>query len=422
MRLLRRRVRLLMVERAALNFASVGAAVTAAVVLLSTRYDALLNYTLWGGVFIISIVAGVAYGLLRRLDDLAVAIAADRRADLKERLSTAVAITNQSAQRDSEGMSAAVISDAEACASTIRPRDVFRHRFGVSHGVFAGSLALLLAVIIIPLLPVAQSPLRREEVLVMKQEGKKLVRIAKELDSQRSPDQKELHDLAKRLAALGRTMQTGRMSRKQAILKTQRLTKELQARQDKLAQMSAGKKSMSEARADMRKASEDLAKRMAENMSGKEKIPISEAMKKLPSDKRLAELARKEGPLTESEQRELEKAVSRYANPNANLPIPPELAEALAKLAENRDYQQAMELMQKLAAKLSSGKMSKTDEETLRKQLEQLAKALKGTDLDKLAKQMRENAEKLAKMSPEELKQLLAQMKEGQKLAKAGAG
>ncbi len=150
-----------------------------------------------------------------------------------------------------------------------------------------------------------------------------------------------------------------------------------------------------------------LPKRMADKLAAEKHVTPEMAMKQVPSDQQLASLARKDGALSAAERKQLEQALGKYADPSNSVPIPSELGEALAKLAANKDYQAAMELMQKLAQKMNSGNMSKMDKEMLKQQLEALAKALKGTDLDKLAKMLKENAEKLAKMSPEELKKML---------------
>lgn len=410
---LRKRVRLLLAERCGLFGAAAGAVAATALVLLSSRYDALLSYQLWIGAVLLGAAAGVAWGLLRRLDDLTVALAADKRTGLKERLSTAVALRD----RPHEDMTDALLTDAGSKIAEIESARVFRHRFGLPHMVCGAALVLLLAVIVIPMLPSAQSNSRRQEVAVMKAEGRKLVRVAKEMRAQDNKHE-QMRKLAAKLQKLGTKMSTGRMSKKQAMLKAQRLAKDIKKEQDRLAKENSASKTMEKARADMKMASENLAKKMASEMAKKENIPPEQALKKLPSDKQLAALARKDGPLTQSEKQALDQALSKYADPNNQLPIPAELGEALAKLAGNKDYQRAAELMQKLAQKMNSGKMSAANREMLKKQLEALAKSLKGTDLDKLAKMMRENAEKLAKMSPQELAKLAKQMAEMQQMAK----
>jgi hypothetical protein len=409
---LRKRVRLLLAERYGLFGMAVGAVVAAVVVALSSRYEALLSYSLWAVIVIAGAVAGVAWGLLRRLDDLTVAVAADKRTGLKERLSSAIAV-------EDGPMAEALVTDAGARISELRSREVFRHRFGLPHAVCGAALFVLLAVIVGPMLPVFQSQTRRQEVAVMKTEGKKLIRVAKEINKQDTKHE-QLRKLAQKLGKLGAKMSTGRMTKKQAMLQSQKLAKDIKKEQDRLAQMNSPSKTMDQAQADMRKAAEELAKRMADKLAAEKHVTPELAMEQVPSDQQLASLARKDGALSESERKQLEQALGRYADPNNTLPIPAELGEALAKLAANKDYQAAMELMQKLAAKMGSGKMGKMDREMLKQQLEALAKALKGTDLDKLAKMLKENAEKLAKMSPAELKKMLENMKAMQLLAKAG--
>jgi len=407
---LRKRVRLLLIERYSLFGASAGAAVTLAIVLLSTRYDELLSYWLWAGIILLGAMAGGAWAMFRKLDDLTVAIAADKRADLRERLSTAVALREQP-----DEMVRALISDANQRASALHPSNVFRRRFGAPHAVFGMALILLLGVIILPQLPAFQSKTRQQEVTVMKREGRKLVKVAKEIRNV-SGQHQEIRKLANKLQILGKKMETGRMTRKQAMLKTQRLTKELQKEQDRLAKLNSQKKSMEEARAQMRKASADLTKRMAGEIAKKENIPPQDAMKQVPSDKRLAELARKEGPLAEPERKELEQAIQKYTDPDNKSPIPAELGEAMAKLAQNGNYQKAMELMQQVAKKLGNPNLGQIDKKMLQEQMNQLAKALSKTDLDKLAKQLQQSAQKLANMSPQELKELLKQAQMAQKL------
>ncbi len=421
-RRLRRRVRLLLCERYALFGAGAGAIVSTAIVLLSYRYNDLIDYRLWAGVVALGAIVGVAYGMLRRLSDLSVALAADRRTELKERLSSAVALAAESGPGD---VGRALVVDAGEHISQFRPAQVFRRRLGTAHWVFAIAAVLLCAAILVPQLPTFQSQTRREEVAVMKREGAKLVKLAKDLDSRKIQHQ-QMRKLATRLRDLGEKMQTGRMSRKQALLRARRLGEDIKKEEDRLAKENSSTKSLQRAQADMRRESERLAASIARKMAKKESIPPEEALKKVPSDEQLARLARKNGPLTQSEQRELEQALQKHADPNSGLAIPSELGEALAKLAQNKDYQKAGELMQKLAQKLNSGKMSQPDREMLQKQLEKLAEALKNTDLDKLAESMLQSAQKLANMSPEELQKMLNQMQKMQQtcqaLEKAGGG
>ncbi len=424
---LRRRVRLLMAERYGLFGAAAGMVVAAVIVLLSSKYNALLDRWLWYGPIALGAVVGIVYGVLRKLTDLAVAVAADKRTGLKERISTAVALRRAS---QVDEMGTALIEDAQEHAQGVEPAEVFPRKWARQHGAFTVALVVLLAAILIPTMPVFQSKTRQGEIEVMKREGAKLEKVAKEMKRETPAKHEALKRLANRLQDLGKKMQTGRMQKKQAMLQARKLSQEVKQEQDRLAQQNQAEKSMEAARLDMQKASEDLAKEMAKKLAADQKIPMTQAMKQIPEDKLLKELARKEGPLTPEEQKQLEDALEKYADPKSTLKIPPEIGEALAKLAANKDYKKAAEIMQKLLQKLdlqrlqklakSGGKMSKMDQEMLKKQLEALAKALKGTDLDKLAKMLKEQAEMLAKLSPEELQELIEELMMAQMLAKAG--
>ncbi|MHB1001812.1 MAG: hypothetical protein ACYC27_21440 [Armatimonadota bacterium] len=413
---LRRRIRFLLAERYGLLGAGAGMVAASVMVLLSSRYDVLLDYRLWLVTILLGAVAGIVVGLTRNLRDLAVAMAADERTGLKERISTAITLPRDA---DLDDMEQALLTDAGGHISGLNPRDVFKRRFGMPHYVAGGTLVLLLAAIILPQISFMQSSSRKKDAAIMKSEGAKMVKVAKELKKEAGKEHNDLKKIASRIDQLGKKMETGRMDKKQAMLKAQRLSKEIKAEQDRLAKENSRTKSMQQARADMSKSSRQIAQKAAQEIAKKENIPPQEALKKVPSDKRLAELARKSGPLTEAERKELEQAIKKYSDPSSNLPILAELGEALAKLAENGDFKKAAELMQQLAKKLNLGDMGELDKEALKKQMDELAKALKDTDLDKLAKQMLENAEKLAKMSPEELKKLAEQMKKNQQMAKA---
>lgn len=417
-RRLRKRVRLLLVERYALFGGSTGAIVSAILMLLSGRFIVLLDSTLWIGAVVAGVLGGCAYGLLRNLDDLSVALAADKRTGLKERLSTAVSLPDADELPD---MDRAVISDAGEHFAPLRSAEVFRHRFGQPHLVFSLAMVLLLGVFFFPQIPMFHSKERRQEISVMKDEGVKITKIAKDI-KKNAPRDKELKRLAARLEKLGRQMQSARMPKKQAMLSTRRLSKAIKDSQDRLAKENSASKPMDQAQAEAQRSTSELAKSVAEKIAKEKGIPLEQAMTQVPSDKRLGELAQKAGPLSQSEMRELEKLVSKYSNPSSTLPIPAELAAAMAKLMQNGDYQKAMQIMQKLAQKLNSGKGSPMDQKMLKAQMEALAKALKNTDLNKLAQQMLQNAQKLAQMSPEELQKMLDQMRKAQMLAKAGGG
>ena len=80
----------LLIERYGLFGGGAGAAVASCMVILSTKVTTLLDYRIWVGTVMLGALGGAAFALTRRLEDLTIAIAADRRTGLKERFSTAV--------------------------------------------------------------------------------------------------------------------------------------------------------------------------------------------------------------------------------------------------------------------------------------------------------------------------------------------
>ena len=431
-RTLRRRVRWLLVERGAFFGAAAGSGLSAVIAALSCRFDVLINYGLWSAVVAAGTAVGAIWGLVRPLDDLALAITTDRRANLRERLSTALVLNRKTVVTHSvlEETASAVIKDAVEHVSKLPANQVFPHKFGLPHALFGIAVLLLAAAVVLPVSPAFQSETRRAEVRVMKQQAAKLTKIAKQISREAPRDQKELRRLAARLQDFALKMQSGRMSKKQAMLKSVHLTKQIKNEQDRLAQANSATKTMRQATMDLRKASDELSKEMAAKLAAEKNIPLSEAMKRLPTDPELARLAKKPNPLTPAEQKALERMLARYADPASGLPIPRELSQAIAKLLENKDYRGALKIIQKLAQRLNLPsnlrKMTEADREALKKQLEALAEALKNTDLDKLAKALLEQARKLAAMSPQELEKLIKELEQLQKMAKyldmAGAG
>ena len=411
---LRKRVRLLLAERYGLIGTACGMVCACVFVYLSSHHDALLDYYLWAGIAAAGGVIGLLAALVRRLDDFTVAFAADRRSGTRERLSTSVALRTH---EDLQDIERAQIADASDCASHLDSRQVFPHRFGLPHGVFAAAALLLAAFILVPVLPWFQSETRKREVAAMKEQGARVTAVAKNIKKQADPEDEELRKLAAKLEKLGKHMESGRMDKKRAMLNARKLSKGIREQQDKLSKANDAK-SMAKAASEMKAAGEQIARKMAQAIADQKKIPVDKALEQVPSDPKLAELASQTGPLSESQIKALENQIGKYADPKNLMPIPKELAEALAKLAENGDYQKAAELMRQLALKLKSDTLNQMDKEALEEQLEKLAEALKNTDLDKLAKAMLEQAEKLAKMSPEELEKLIKELEEAAKMAK----
>lgn len=405
---IRQRIRLLLIEKHALMLGAAGAGLGVVLLLLSRWNYSLGEPPVLIGAVLAGLLAGVVWGTLRRLTPFAAARAAERRLELKERLSSAVALSSS----DDE-MVQALVEDAGGHIAGIRPKDVFPHRFTREMGAFAIAVVVLLGLFYIPQIPTLQSPTRREEVKVMKEEGRKLRKLAKESIKHVSPQNEEIiKRVALNMEKLGKKLEAGRMNRKQAMVAIKKLSKEVQKAQDQIAARNKSPKSLAQAGKDLASMSPELAKKMLERLEEQKQKNLAAGK----HDPKLAELEKRlkemqEGSMSGEKMQQLQKQMSEYLKSQSGVPLPPELAQMMSELLKNEDYKKAMELMSQLAKKLGKGEMSEQDMKNLEEQLKAMVKALEGTDLNELAKKMKQAAEQLAKMDPEEAAKLLEQMK-----------
>jgi hypothetical protein len=417
----RKRIRLLLVLRHAFMLGTAGAAAALVLMVLSRWKFELGEPPILALAVLIGLGAGAVWGGLRKLTPFAVARAAERRLDLKERLSSAVALSESG-----DDMVRALVEDAERSVSSVNPKEVFPAKRTREMTAFLGAILVLLGVFFMPQITGFQSKTRQQEVKVMKQEGRRLRALAKESLKKVDPKNQEIvKRVALNMDKLGKKLESGRMNRKQAMLAVKHMSKDIEKAQDRLAQKNAGKKSYEQAARDMQELSKELAKEMLDKLQ-RDKAAGKDSPELRALEKRLKDM--QAGKQMSGEQLDaLQKEFSKYAQSQSGVQIPPELASVMGELLKNKDYQKAMEMMAALSKKLGSGQMSKMDQKALEKQLKAMAKALEGTDLDQLAKQMKKAAEQLAKMDPKKAAQMLAQMKgmspqDMAKLGKMGAG
>lgn len=423
---IKKRIRLLLIERHALLLGTIGAALGVVCVILSRWYFSIGEPPVLFGLVAAGLISGSIWGMLIKLSPYSVARAVEKRLNLKERLSSAVALS----QTDDD-MVHALITDAVKHAENINPKAVFPVKFDKNTAGFLASIVVLIGIFYLPQLPRFQSDIRRAEIAVMKREGKKLQKLANEAKKQSSPKNKEIaQQVALNMKKLGKKLETGRMNRKQAMVALKKLSKEIQTAQDKIAENNKPGKTMEQAARELKDVSPTLAKDMLERIQ-KEKLKNLSLGKTDPQlasmEKQIKDMQAKSGAMSNSDLQKAEQSLSKYLSSQNGANMPPELASIMAELMKNGDYKRAMELMNELSKKLKSGNMSKMDQKNLEEQLKALAKALKNTDLEELAKKLREAAEKLAKMDPKEAAKLLAQCKckkpgLGLGLGMAGAG
>lgn len=420
---LRKRIRLILIERHALAFGAVGAAAAAVAVVLSKKYEALGE--LWAPAvpIVVGLVSGAFYGAVRKLTPFAVARAVEKRLDLKERLSSVVRLSGSS---EPDEVFKALIEDSTKHLDGVDPRTVFPHTFTRGGKCFCFLLILVFGLVYIPQVPAFQTKERREEVRVMKQEGKKLVRMAKELEKKTA---KKNEDIAKKVAqnmkALGKKMESGRMSRKQAMLATKKLTKQIEEAQKKLAERNATQASVKtpeEAGKEFQKMEDMMNSELAQKM----------AQMQARMDK-LSELA-KAGKLTPEQMKEFNKLSKQLSQMKASgQQMSPDMLKKFADKLANGEYSQAVQSLSEIIEKLKKGEYSKAEMKKLAREVKALSEALKGTPFEKINPELQKAAEALEKgdnkaaagaleEAQKKAQEIAEQLEDLQKMAKAGAG
>jgi hypothetical protein len=352
---LQTRIRLLLAQQA-LCIGLTVAAVAGLLFVAATRFrwwtDA-VDY-LWA-LFLVGGAAGLLYGWSRRISPLVAAQIADERAGLKERLSTAVELSRTQSRSE---IATAQIADAAGHAGTMNAAQVLPWRVPTQIRWLVAACAVLAAAIFLPDLPIFHSPQDRLDRAVMQTQGAQLQRVAKELEKEAKKRSKEdengeiLRRVSREMKQLGKDQEKGRISKKQAMLKLNDLQKQVKEAQN------------------------------GQN-GGKSQKPMNQVANQL------QDAAQKN---------------ERGGNQEG--------ARQLKQMADNlekKDFDAAKRQLEELAKKMQSGQMNADDAKKAADTLEQMAKAMEGSNLDKASQEMKEAAKQLAKAA-EQAKQFQKQM------------
>jgi hypothetical protein len=359
---LRWRIRLLVAQRW-MFLGLLAATLTCLGLVLLGRLQWMPTRSVWlPPILLAGAIGGAGLGLSRRVSLMDAARLADRRLDLKERLSSGVEFIGRG---DGDAMMDAQIADAAEHATRLRAAEAFPYRLPREARLFGVALAVLLGAVYLPELAVFQGPRERAEREAMKREGAKIEALAKDPARQRAQSNAEIERrVLQQMQALGRDMKRGQTTKKQAMLRMERLSKELKQAQQQLA-VANSPKSLDRSSEQMKQAAD-------------------------------ASLKRGDQPTARS-------------------------LDEMAKALQNRDLEAAATQLKQLAEKLQSGKMSEAEIKAAAEALSQMAAAMKGSELDAAAKQLEQAAQplkQLAQMPPgpeksQALQQLLQQAAQG---------
>lgn len=439
------------------RYAAIGGAIGTAFALFADIGDWRNVWTIEPLTLVAFIVAGIAFGIFyalwRPLPTEAIAQLIDRRAKLKDRVTTALLC--------GENVFAEPLhEDAVRHLASVRPSQVFRFRLTAWHGVFGLLLIALLVSHFIPLLPLPFTESLRQD----RKEAKKMVEQVKRVlkpvvERSKKPEASKLEKrMAQQLRELDRRAKKGRLSKKEAMVKLNKLLSEVRKLEEKarkevkLVSMKAltAAETMKQTlpqrllAAQMREM-QSLMERMQEiekqlqsgkNLQGK---PLSEAERKALQDE-LEMLKRTMDLMGQMESSALERHIQALQQQISNLQqtlqlrqlseemrklleqqlqslqqqlralrLSKEAQEFLSKLFSDPNFQEAMKRLAELQKKLGQmmqGEMPQLSPEELEKMLQELEKTLEemakkyGSDeaIRKLAQEILEAVKKLKEL------------------------
>ena len=330
-------------------------------------------------------ILGGLFGASKRVDTLAVARLLDDRLDLKERLSTSVALGGVTDDpftlRQREDAETHAAADLAAVARAVPLTPLPKHAY-IAIGL---TLAVFLAWLL-PTLPAFQSAAQKAQKAATQREGERLVRIARELGKQ--ADAKKLDGAkaaAKKIEELGKEMQRGKIPRQKAMMKLAKLTEEMKAAQQAAAAQSSPR-SLPAAGRDLEKALAS-ANALPKSDSGEQQADPKDGLKMPPADGQNGVKNAQSGKANAQTDHAVKKSQEALAQNDA-----PSLAEQLSKLADQ---------VARGEPKDAAGR------ERLAKQMEAMAKALEKTSLSKASEPLEQAAEQMrAGKMPEASEQL----------------
>ena len=364
-----------------------------------------------GAIVGMALLAAIVWTLVRPLSELDVAKLTERRADLKERLSSALEFRNLR-ENGGEAFYSEQLADADRHAANVNVKSLYPAKlpWELPVGLLL-AIGLFLA-FYLPTLPRFWSQTRRQEFEEVKAQGINIVKLAQ--DTQKSADQQKLEETkkaAEEARKLGEAMKKGKMEKKQALVEMQKLTKKMEETQKRMA-ATLPPKSMQQVGDEMKKKLEEFQKEREEAQK--------EADKKAKEAKGLK-------PGEKPNQPNADKP-NDPNNPNAPKPddklakksdAMKKMEEAMKEMAEamkKEDAQGMKQPMEKMAQQMQSGQMSKQDMQQMQKMLSQMAKAMQNSSMQQQSQQMQQMAQMMQSamnnMDPKTMQQIAQMMRQ----------
>ena len=388
LRSLRRRVRLLL----ALRLAAVGIALIAglaAPAVLLARLSGIWYPPLLPEVALLAaLVTSLLLGLVWPLPDSALALSADRRLGLADRIASAILFARAGLP---SAMQRAEVADALHHLQRTRPAEGYPVRAYRATKAAALCLAALFSFQLLPIPALFLSPRERDEKALLREQAAKLYPLAQRLeDAARENEDLEAERLAGRLKKLAQQLDRGQLQKTQALVQLAQLHTDLQRAENRLAR--APRKTAAQTADDLTKAARDNTASKALQLA--ERAEHSGDRESADEFRRLAREARRADDLVQL-QDIASRLSDRASQLGAPLNFPPELLAALAQAFADADFDLSEDALQQLAEASAewSGQLTQEELDALADELEALAEMLQDTDLAEVADLLKKAAE-----------------------------
>jgi myosin heavy subunit len=347
---------------------------------------------LLAGLMALALILGALHALLPRLTDLDVARLTESRADLKERLSSAVEF-RRLGMEPTAPFYGEQFSDANRHAAELDIKKLYPARIPRTLPLGIILCLALWGVYFLPGLPIFWSKEKKAEMAEVKAQGIQLLKVAE--DKEKTADQQKLDETKKAAAEarkLAEAMKHGKMEKKEALVAMQKLTKKMEDQQRKLAEKQAPK-SLDQAGKEFKKSMDQMQK------------DVERARKD-----RQAQEAQKQMAVRDMKQA-LDKAKQNQQQSEA-MKQATKAMEQMSQAMANQSPQQMQKAMEQMAKAMQSGNMSKQEMQQMAQMMQAMAQALQNTQMNQASQQMAQMAQMMQAMQSMDAKsmQQLAQM------------
>jgi hypothetical protein len=343
---------------------------------------------------VLALVLATLHALLPRLTALDVARLTESRADLKERLSSALEFQRMGLEL-SAPFYGEQLSDANRYAAAVDIKQLYPARIPRTLPVGILLCLALCGIYFLPGLPVFWSPQKKAEMAEVKARGIELLKVAE--DKEKTADQQKLDETKKAAAEarkLAEAMRHGKLEKKDALVAMQKLTKKMEDQQRKLSEKQAPK-SLDQAGKDFKKSMDQMQKDV--ERSRKEQAAKQEQQKMAARDMKQA--------MDKANQEQKQSDAMKQAM---------KAMQQMSQAMENQSPQQMQQSMEQMAKAMQSGTMSKQEMQQMAQMMQSMAQSLQNTQMNSAAQQMAQMAQMMQamqSMDAKSMQQLAAMMK-----------